>query len=136
MLLLCLLGTLCLLLRPLWLRLLDLPLRLLMGLSAPLLRWVLLSALSLLLLRLLWLSLLDPRLLLSACLRLLRLSLRALLLCGWQSTLLLPTLLLFRLALFFVLLVVLRVRRDNRPEKQQQGSGTGSSNELHSNRLR
>jgi hypothetical protein len=28
---------------------------------------------------------------------------------------------------------VLRIRRDNHPEKQKQGSGTGGSNELHSN---
>ena len=81
---------------------------------------------------LLWLALL----LLSARLRLLRLSLGALLLCGRRRTLRLPGLLLFRLAPIFFLLVVLRVRRDNRPEKQIQGSGTGSSNEFHGNRLR
>jgi type VI protein secretion system component VasK len=94
-----------------------------------------------LLLRLLWLSLLGPLLLrlLSGllllllcvlCLRPLRLCLRALLLCGWPRTLLWLALLLFRLGLFFLL--VLRVRRDNRPEKHKQGSGTDSSKELHS----
>jgi len=66
------------------------------------------------------------RLLLLALLGTLGLRLlRALLLCG----------LLFRLGLFFVFLFVLRVRRDNHPEKQKQGSGTGSSNKLHSNLL-
>jgi hypothetical protein len=30
---------------------------------------------------------------------------------------------------------VLRVRRDNRPEKQKQSSRSGSSNKLHNNRL-
>jgi len=145
-----LLGTLSLLLlRPLLLSLLDpllLWLLLQLRLLLPLLPG-LLGALSLLLL----LSLLDPLLLwwlsglsvprlrlvlllLSACLRSLRLSLRVLLLCGRRRALLLPTLLLFRLALFLVLLVVLRVRRDTRPEKQKQGCGTGSSNELHSHR--
>ena len=75
-------------------------------------------------------------LLLSARLRLLRLSLRALLLCGWPRGLLWLALLLFRrIALFFLLLVLLRERRDDRPEKQKQGGGTGSSNELHSNGL-
>jgi hypothetical protein len=72
------------------------------------------------LLRLLWLRLLGPLLLLLLWLLLPRL---------------LGPLLRFRLALFFLLLVVLRVRRDNRPEEQKQGSGTGSSNILHSNRL-
>jgi hypothetical protein len=37
------------------------------------------------------------------------------------------------LALFFLLLPGLRVCRNNRPKKQKQGSGTGNSNELHSN---
>ena len=130
------------------LRLLSLPgllVRLCLLLSRPLL----LSLLSPLLLRLLGtlsplrlLSLLGPlrllsglcaRLLLGACLRLLRLHVRALLLCGWLRTLLLPALLLLGLALFFVLLVLLRVRRDNRPEKQKQADGTGSSNELQGN---
>jgi hypothetical protein len=41
--------------------------------------------------------------------------------------------LLFGLALFFVLLVVLRVCWDHRPEKQKQGSGAAGSNELHGN---
>jgi hypothetical protein len=41
-----------------------------------------------------------------------------LLLCGWRRALPLPTLLRFRLALLFLLLVALRVRRDNRPEKE------------------
>ncbi|SPF50801.1 hypothetical protein SBA4_4520003 [Candidatus Sulfopaludibacter sp. SbA4] len=79
-------------------------------------------------LTLLWLGLLGPLLLrlwsgLRALLLLLRLSLRALLLCA---------LLLFRrLALIFLLLLVLRVRRDRRPEKQEERSGSGNSNELH-----
>ena len=117
-----LLGTLfLLLLRPLLLGLLD-PLLLL--------RPLLLGLLDLLLLlRPLLLGLLDPLLLL-------RLSLRALLLCRRPRTLLLPILLPFGLALLFVLLAVLRVRRDTRPEKQKQGSGTGRSKELHSCRLR
>jgi hypothetical protein len=76
----------------------------------------------------LWLVLL----LLSACLRWLRLSLRVLLLCGLWRAFLLHTLLSFRLALPFGLLVVLRVSRDDHPENQTQGSGTGSSNESHS----
>jgi len=66
------------------------------------------------------------------CRLLVRLCLRALLLCGRPRSLLWLTLLLFRL-LFFLL--VLRVRRDNRPEKQNQGSGTGNSKEFHSDRL-
>jgi hypothetical protein len=141
--------------RLLLLRLLGpLLLRLLSGLSAPLLRldlFLLVPAsllLRLLLLRLLgslWLRLLSGlsppllplplRLLAALFLLLLR---RALLLCGWWRTLLPPALLLFRLARFFLLLVLLCVRRDSRPEKQKQssGSGTGSSNKLHSNRLR
>jgi hypothetical protein len=104
----------------------------LLGLLDPLLllRPLLLSLLDpLLLLRPLLLGLLDPLLLLG-------LSLRVLLLCSWPRILLLPILLLFGPALLFVLLVVLRVRRDTRPEKQKQGSGTGSSKELHSSRLR
>jgi hypothetical protein len=48
-------------------------------------------------------------LLLAACLRLLRLSLIALLLCGWRRALLSPTL------LPFILLAALRIRRGNRP---------------------
>lgn len=94
----------------------PLRLRLLSGLSAPLLRLVLLLR--------------------CACLRPLRLPLRALLLCGWLRAVLLPPLLLFGLAPFFILPVLLRVRRDNRPEKQEQGSSTRSSNELHRNHLR
>jgi hypothetical protein len=111
LLLLVLLGTLSrLLLWPLLLSPLDPLLRLLSRLSVPLLPLVLL--------------------LLPACLRLLRLSLR-MLLCLRRRALLLPPLLPFKLA-FFVLLVVLRVRRDKHPEKQTQGSGAGSANELHS----
>ena len=99
------------------LRLLSLPLRGLLGalsltlLDSPLLR--LLSGLSTPLFRLVL-----P--FLSACPRLF----------------LLPTLLLFSLAPFFILPVLLRVRREHHPEKQEQGSGAGSSNELHDNRLR
>jgi hypothetical protein len=44
------------------------------------------------------------------------------------------TLLLFRLGLFFGLLLVLRVRWDNSPKKQNYGNGTGGSKELHGNR--
>jgi hypothetical protein len=108
-----LLSALCLLLlRPLLLDLLDpLLMWLLSGLSVPLLRLVLL--------------LLSARLL----------SLWTLLLRGCRRALPLPTLLLFRLALFFALLVVLRVHRDNRPEKHKQGCSTASSNKLHRNRL-
>jgi hypothetical protein len=105
----------------LWLLLLDLlsALRLLLqSLLASLLRLLLPSLLCLMLLRLLLPRLLGP-----------------LLLCGWRRTLPLPTLLLFGLALFFLLLVVLRVCRDDRSAKQKQGSGTGSSNKLHRNRL-
>jgi hypothetical protein len=128
-----LLGTLCLLLlRPLLLSLLG-TLRLL------LLRPLILSLSGTLLLRLasrlstlllLWLHL--PLLLVR--LGLLRLSLRLLVLCGWRSFLW-PMLLLFRLALSFILLVALRVRWDSRSEKQKESGGTGSSNELHDNGL-
>src|SRR6266545_1272994 len=52
------------------------------------------------------------------------------------AALLLLALMLLRLAVFFGLLVWLCVCRDNRPEQQKQGSGTGRSNELHSNGLR
>jgi hypothetical protein len=140
--------------RLLLLRLLGpLLLRALSGLSAAILQLVLLLLFpsSLLLLRLLllrlsgplWLRLLCglsgallPLAVLSALFLLpLWLSLRALLLCGWRSSLP-PTLLLFRPALFFVLLVLLRVRGDSPPKKQKQHGGTGSSNELHSNGLR
>jgi hypothetical protein len=65
-----------------------------------------------------------PLLLLLASLRLLRLPLRALLLRR------------LLLAMLFLLPVWLRVRRDNRPEKEKQGSRTGCSNELHGNHLR
>ena len=137
-----LLGTL----RPLLLRLLGslpLPLLLLSLLGPLLLRLLLLRLLDPLLLRLLLPRLLGSLLLrllsrlsmallglvlMSACLRLLRLSLRALL---WRG-LFLPTLLPFRFALSFVPLVVLRERGDHCPEKQNKGSGTGSSNNLHS----
>jgi hypothetical protein len=129
-------------LRPLWLSLLR-PLRLLLllsGLGALRLRlaglW--LCALRLLRLRALWLSLLSPlRLLLLSGLRalllrrpLLRLALRALL---WRRRgLRLLRWLLVRLTLP----PTLRVRRDQRPDKQKQGGGTGNSNELHGNPLR
>jgi hypothetical protein len=69
-------------------------------------------------------------------LRLRRRLLSPLLLCGWRRTLLWPALLPFRPALFFVLVLWLRVPRDNRPEKQKQGRGTGSWRQSHSNRLR
>jgi hypothetical protein len=95
-----------------------------------LLLWLLMSLLDpLLLLRLSVLLLLR---LLCTCLRPLLLLLLVLLLCRWLRAALLPTLLLSRLALFFVLLFVLRVCRDNRREKQEQGSRTRNSNELHS----
>jgi hypothetical protein len=100
---------------------------------------------------LLWLSLLPPLLLgllsglcvllllrlplLFACLRPLRLPLRALMLGGWPRIFLLPALMLFRPALSFVLLVVLRVRRDNRSEKQKQSGEISGANSLHSDYL-
>ena len=79
-----------------------------------------------------WSALLLLRLsLLSTCLRWLRLlALRAPLLGVWRRALLLPALMIFTLALSFVLLVVLRVRRDKGSEEQEQG-GTGNSNILH-----
>jgi hypothetical protein len=82
------------------------------------------------------LLLLRPLLLLlgSLLLRLVLLGLRALLLGTLRRTFLLPTLLILSLALLFGLLAALRVRRDNRPEKQAQGSGTGRPSELHSHR--
>jgi len=164
LLLLALLGTLCLLLRPLLLSLLGLLLlRLLLMslLSLLLLRLLLMSLLSLLLLRLLLMGLLGLlllRLLLMSLLgllllRLLLMSLLGLLVLRLLLMSLLGLLLLLRLlgpfllralllcglllwlCLFFVLFFMLRVRRDNHPEKQKQGSGTGSSNKLHSNRL-
>lgn len=141
LLLLSLLGPLLclLLLRPLLLSLLD-PLLLwlcLLWLLRLLLLWPpllsLLDALLLLPLLLLRLLLL-PGLLWMLCLLLpwpLLLSLlcpclRVLLLCGWRRALL-----SFRLALFFALLVMLRESRDDRPDKQNQDRGTGSSNESH-----
>ena len=157
-----LLGTLDLLV--LWLPLRSLlgPLRLLWllsrGLLGPLLRWLLPRGLlgSLLLrllprsllgplrLRLLSRGLLSPLLLwllprdLLGPLRLWLLSrslLGPLLLCGWPGALRLPARPALRLALILVPLLVLRVRRDDRTEEQKQGSGAGSSNELHSNPL-
>jgi hypothetical protein len=83
-----------------------------------------------LLLRLLGLGLLGPLLL-----RLLGLGLLGPLLLRLLGLGLLGPLLGFRLALFFFLLVVLRVHRDNRPEKQKQSSRTGCSNKLHNHRL-
>ena len=77
----------------------------------------------------------GPRLLLRT--RLLRrrscLLLRTRLLrCGPRLLRLLGVLRLLRFSLF---LLVLSIRGDKRPEKQKQGSGTGNSNEMHSNRL-
>ncbi len=130
------------LLRPLLLSLLDALLRLLSALF--LLLWLpgLLGTL-----RLFLLSLLVPPLLLrllpfslllwllsALCvlllLRLLCTCLRSLLLCGWPRALLL----FFRFALFFVLLLVLRVRRNDCREEQKQGSGAGNSDDLHCSR--
>jgi hypothetical protein len=118
---------------------------LLPSLLGPLLLWLLLpSLLGLLPLRLLLLSLLGslllrlllPRLLGPLLLRLLLVSLLGpLLLCRWRRALPLPALLLFRLALFFALLVVLCIYRANRPKKQKQRSRTGSSNKSHNHRL-
>jgi hypothetical protein len=132
-----LLGALSLLLLP---SLLDLLLlRLLLRLFRPLLpgllgarSLLLLSFLDPLLPRLLS-GLFLPLLLLAACLRLLRLALRALLLLS-RLLLLLPILAPFGLVLSFVLPVLLRVRRHNRSEKQEQGGATGRSNELHTHR--
>jgi hypothetical protein len=73
--------------------------------------------------------------LLFAGLRPLCLALRALLLGGWLRPLLLLPLAFFWLALFLTVLILLRVRGDNRPKKQTQGSGTGYSNELHRHHL-
>jgi hypothetical protein len=119
---------------------------LLLRLLSPLLQLLLSRFLGALRLRLLLSRLLGPLLrllsgwyvpllafvLISACLRLLRLFLKALLLCGRRRCLLLPVLMLFRLALSFVLLVALRKRRDHRPEQQKEGSHISSSNDLHS----
>jgi hypothetical protein len=107
-----LLGTLFYLVRrPLLLSLLGSLLRLLSGHSAPLLRLV-------------------PRLL-SARFGSLRLSLRTRLLCRLRRGLLLSVRLPFGLALFFILLLVLRVRRDQRSDKQKQSCGAKNSMELH-----
>jgi hypothetical protein len=57
-------------------------------------------------------------LLLAPCLRLLRLSLRALPLCGWRRAFPLHILTLFSPALFFISLAALRVRRRHHPHKQ------------------
>jgi hypothetical protein len=123
----------CLLLRALRLLLLRLSLRLLgwllalrlRGLSALLLRR--LRGLSLLLLGPLRLRLLGRLLALRlrglSALLLLRLCLRALLLCG-RGTLLWLTLLP-------VVFLLPRVGRNNRPENQKQGSGSGRSIESH-----
>ena len=126
-----LLGTLCLLhrLRTLLLRLLS---PLLLRLSLRLLGPLLLKRLGwLLLLRLLGLLLLLRLLGLLPLLRLLSpLLLRLLfhpplLLCGPRRSLLSLTLLCFGLSLFvLLLLVLLRVRGNNRPQKQTQGSST------------
>ncbi len=69
-------------------------------------------------------------LLLLSALPLLLLPLRTLLSRGWRFPLS-PALLLFWLALLFIVPVLLRVPRDSGPEKQQQSSGAHSSNELH-----
>jgi hypothetical protein len=79
----------------------------------------------------LFLLLLRPRL------RLRRLGLRLLWLCGPRRRLLWFALLLFRrLGLFWFGVSPLGVGRDNRPECQEQGAGKGSSNVLHRNHLR
>jgi hypothetical protein len=134
-LLLLLLGGLCALLWLLLLRLCMLrPLLRSLGRLCALL-WLLLLRLRMLRLLLRPLgrlcALLRLRLLLwlLACLRLLWLRLRALLLGG------LPTLSCFRLALSFLLPVLPRVRRVDRREKQKQGCRAGCSNELHGNYL-
>jgi hypothetical protein len=92
-----------------------------------LLRSLLLRLLGpLLLLRLLFRSLLGPLLLLRLLFRSLLGLLRSLLL-----RLLGPLLRLLRLFLRVLLFLVLRVHRDQRPEKQKQGSRAIDSNELH-----
>jgi hypothetical protein len=80
-------------------------------------------------------GLLRPGLRLGGLVGLLRPGLRLGLLRGGARGLLWLTLLLFRLSLFAFLLV-LGVSRDNRPEEQNQGSGTCSFKEIHGNRLR
>jgi len=117
---------LLLLLRPLLLRLLLGPLLLLLLLLGPLLLRLLLLLLLLLLRPLLLWLLLGPLLLLWL------LGGRCVLLC---LRLLSCRLLCLRALLFFVLPVVLRVRRDKHPKNQNHGSGTGGSNDLHRNRL-
>jgi len=81
---------------------------------------------------------LRPRLLLlPPRLRLWRPFLRALLLCGpWRRLLWLALLPFSRLGLGFLGLLSLRVAGDDRPERQEQGSGTGNSNGLHGSGLR
>ena len=108
-------------------------------LDALLLGLLLLSLLDALLLGLLLLSLLGVLLLGLLLLSLLGVLLLGLLLLGLLGMLLLRLLrlcgLLFRLGLFFVLLFVLCVHRNNGREKQKQGSDTGRSNKSHSNVL-
>ena len=124
----------CLLLRTLRLLLLSLWNSLLLWLLSRsllrlllLLRSLLLRLLGpLLLLRLLFRSLLSPLLLLRLLFRSLLGLLRSLLL-----RLLGPLLRLLRLFLRVLLFLVLRVHRDQRPEKQKQGSRAIDSNELH-----
>jgi hypothetical protein len=72
---------------------------------------------------------LAPPVLSALFLRPLRLPLRALLLCRWRRILRPPALLLFRLALFFVLLSLWLKRKDRRPEKQKESSGNRCSRE-------
>jgi hypothetical protein len=75
-------------------------------------------------------------LLLRPRLRLCRLGLRPLLLCGPRRRLLWLALLLFRrLGLFLFGISPLRVGRHDRPECQEQGAGKSSSNVLHHNDL-
>ena len=65
-----------------------------------------------------------------------RLRLGMLLLCGFRRGLLLSGLRLCRFGLRFLLLFVLRIGRDNRPEKHKNGSGTNNSRDLHGHYLR
>ncbi len=113
----------------------------LMGLL--LLRLLRLGLMGLLLLGLLWLSLLRPfllgllsrllpLLLCVLCRLLVRLCLGSLWL-RWPRGLLWFALLLFRLRLFFLL--VLCVRRDSSPEEQKQSSGDAGLKEFHRDRL-
>jgi len=64
------------------------------------------------------------------------LALGASLLRGWWRRLLPSTLLLFWPALFLVLPLLLRERRDYCPKKQKYCGGSGRSNELHQSYLR